>query len=61
MTDADYCKPTKWWRAIDADGKVLAETSDPEDFETLELIGKRGVTFQRLYERRLDEWVEEKP
>lgn len=57
---ADYT-PTKWWRAVDVEGNVLAETSDPDDFEALGLNGKQGVSFQRLYGQRLDAWFEELP
>lgn len=48
--------PTSWWRAIDADGSLLAETTDPDDLEALGLVGKPGVTIQRLYEKKLTEW-----
>lgn len=54
-------RPTVWWRAIDEAGIVLAETSDPADFAGLGLIGKPGVSVQRLYERRLEQWREATP
>jgi hypothetical protein len=53
--------PAKWWQAIDADGKLLAETSSRSDFKSLGLIGQEGVTFRRLYEKKEVKWVEESP
>lgn len=48
--------PTGWWRAIDANGKILAETSSAKDFDTLGITGREDVTIQRLYEKTENEW-----
>jgi hypothetical protein len=51
----------KWWQAIDADGKLLAETSSRSDFKHLGLDKLEGVTYRRLYERTERKWVEDNP
>ena len=56
--------PTRWWQAIEyVDGKphLLAETSDPEDFKNLNIIGQPNVKIFRLFEKREQNWVEEVP
>jgi len=40
---------------------LLAETSDPEDFKQLEILGKPNVKIFRLFEKREQDWVEEVP
>ena len=50
--------PTRWWRALDDDGTMLAETSSPRDFDHLGFRGKPGVRIQRLFEANLGEWRE---
>lgn len=53
-------EPTKWWRALDPDGQVLAETSNCNDFENLDLLDRDDVKIERLYEATLSEWREER-
>ena len=52
--------PGRWFQAIDEDGNLLAETSNPRDFgpDSLDLIGKPGVTFYRQYRAELTDWRE---
>lgn len=53
--------PSKWWQAVDADGKMLMETSSIGDFKTYEVDKQEGVTFRHLYEKKTYRWVEENP
>jgi hypothetical protein len=53
--------PTKWWQAFDDKGRLLAETSSRSDFKNLNLVGQDGVTFNRLYEKKKQKWVDEHP
>lgn len=58
----DEFMPTRWWRALGlVGGNVLAETSNPRDFESLGLSDESGAIFQRMYEARSSKWVDEKP
>jgi hypothetical protein len=56
-------KPSKWWQAIDAEGRLLMETSVRSDFksEYHGVMEDKGVTFRRLYERLETKWVDEHP
>jgi hypothetical protein len=57
--------PTRWWQAVETHPEkgvmLLAETSDPEDFKQLEILGKPNVKIFRLFEKREQNWVEEVP
>jgi hypothetical protein len=57
----DGFEPGRWWQAVSAEGKLFAETSDPSDFEQLELLDKEGVKFYRYYTRQLRAWAEADP
>ncbi|UVK62909.1 hypothetical protein SEA_ARGAN_87 [Arthrobacter phage Argan] len=44
-------EPTKWWRAEDVDGHIVAETSNPHDWVFQDLIGQKGIRILRLYQK----------
>lgn len=52
---------TRWWRAVDAEGKLLMETSNRNDFETYGVLDQDGASIQRLYEKVERRWVDERP
>jgi hypothetical protein len=54
-------EPGRWWQAVDSEGKLLAETSNPDEFKGLGLLDEEGVTFRRLYARTENVWVDESP
>lgn len=53
--------PTKWWRAEDKNGEILAETSDPKDNVFKELLQRDDVTISRMHLKTTRKWVEERP
>lgn len=57
----DRFEAGKWWRAIDADGDMMAETSNVEDFVNLGLTEIPGMTYQRLYTEVKNQWVDSVP
>jgi hypothetical protein len=54
-------EPGRWWQAVNSEGEILAETSDPDDFKDFGFLNKEGVTFRRLYARTERTWVTESP
>lgn len=60
----DKFEASKWWRAVNADGVTLAETSTPSDFKNLgliEVLESDGGHFQRLYVKTENSWVKAEP
>lgn len=49
--------PGRWWQAIDMDGVLQAETSDPSEFEGLGLTGRDDIAFYHQFIRTDVEWV----
>lgn len=50
-------RPGRWWRAIDREGVMLAETSNPNEFAYLGLTEREDVSFLQMYTRQDEEWV----
>lgn len=49
----DDWEPTRWWRVIDLQGEIWAETSDRE--EALNAM-RPGDTLERQYQKVYHEW-----
>lgn len=58
---SDRMQPGKWWRVIDCDGKLWAETSDEEEARKLLLTANAPAALHRLYvdPNPAKEWREE--
>jgi hypothetical protein len=52
-------EPGRWWRVIDADGKLWCETSDGEKARRLRRLAKQPASLERLYTVTLSEWRDE--
>lgn len=50
-------RPGRWWRAVDSEGTLLAETSNPSEFRYLGLTDRDDVFFYQMYTRVDEEWV----
>lgn len=50
-------RPGRWWQAIDREGVMLAETSNPSEFAYLGLADREDVRFFQMYTRQEEEWV----
>lgn len=60
----DKFEASKWWRAVNADGITLAETSTPSDFKNLglmDVLESDGGHFERLYVKTENSWVKAEP
>lgn len=51
--------PTRWWRAIADNGTLLAESSDPKEFEAMNF--EDSVKIERMYHKTEATWIEEDP
>ena len=54
-------EPGRWWKATNADGSFQAETTDPEDFETLGVMDVPGITIYREFVKTEARWVVQDP
>lgn len=54
-------EPGSSWQAVDKEGNLFAQTSNPKDFKFLGLLERDDVTFFRRYHRMESEWVKERP
>lgn len=52
---------SRWWRAIDRDGDMMAETSNPKEFKHLGLTDIPGMKFQQLWLKTENVWVDTNP
>ncbi len=56
MSERDDWEPGRWWRVLDGDGELWAETSSETEARNAIKSAPGGGTLQNLWVRNESEW-----